>query len=320
MGNEEITSNYQSKVGLIKENINKVIIGKSEMIDFLLTAMISKGHVLLEDVPGTGKTVLAKTFAKSINAEFERIQFTPDLLPSDVTGINFYNQKTGEFTFRKGPAFGNIILADEINRATPRTQSSLLECMEEKQITVDGETRKLEEPYLVIATQNPIETVGTFQLPEAQLDRFMMKLKVGYPDRDEELDIIDRFLLENPLETIAPVCDKNDIIKMQEEAKQVFIHDALKNYVVDLVNATRNIPNISTGISPRGTLVMINAARAYAYVQGRSFVVPKDIKLLAAPVFAHRLTFKIGASKESNKEYLINQVLDSVPVPTEEWS
>lgn len=320
MGNESEISSYQKKVQLIKESMNKVIIGKSETIDLLLTAVISKGHVLLEDVPGTGKTVLAKTFAKSISAEFQRIQFTPDLLPSDVTGINFYNQKLGEFAFRKGPVFGNIILADEINRATPRTQSSLLECMEEHQVTVDGETRYLDEPFLVIATQNPIETAGTFQLPEAQLDRFIMKLAMGYPDKQEEINIINRFLLENPLDTITPVCEKSDIINMQDEAKKVYLHSALKAYIVDIVNATRDLKNISIGVSPRGTLVMINAARAYAYIQGRSYVVPEDIKKLAVPVFAHRLVLKLGMTREDNRESIINQVLESVPVPTEEWS
>lgn len=320
MGNELEKSEYQNKVQLIKESINKVIIGKSETIDMLLTAVISKGHVLLEDVPGTGKTVMAKTFAKSINAEFQRIQFTPDLLPSDVTGINFYNQKLGEFTFRKGPAFGNIILADEINRATPRTQSSLLECMEEHQITIDGETRILDAPFLVIATQNPIETAGTFQLPEAQLDRFIMKLNMRYPDKQEELDIINRFLVESPLETITPVCGKEDIINMQKEAKNVYVHSALKEYIVDIVNATRNLNNVSTGVSPRGTLIMVNAARSYAYIQGRNYVVPEDIKKLAIPVFAHRMVLKIGMTREDNRESYIEQVLESVSVPTEEWS
>lgn len=320
MGNETEKSECQNKVQLIKESINRVIIGKSETIDMLLTAVISKGHVLLEDVPGTGKTVMAKTFAKSINAEFQRIQFTPDLLPSDVTGINFYNQKLGEFTFRRGPAFGNIILADEINRATPRTQSSLLECMEEHQITIDGETRVLDEPFLVIATQNPIETAGTFQLPEAQLDRFIMKLNMGYPDKQEELHIINRFLIESPLETITPVCEKGDIINMQNEAKTVYMHSALKEYIVDIVNATRNLNNVAVGVSPRGTLIMVNAARSYAYIQGRNYVVPEDIKKLAIPVFAHRLVLKLGMTRENNRESCIEQVLESVSVPTEEWS
>lgn len=320
MGNQETNYMYQEKINLIKESISKVIVGKSDIIDLLLTAIIANGHVLLEDVPGTGKTVLAKTFAKSMNAQFERIQFTPDLLPSDVTGINYYNQKMGEFIFRKGPAFGNIILADEINRATPRTQSSLLECMEEHQITVDGETRVLEEPFFVIATQNPIETVGTFQLPEAQLDRFMMKLKLGYPDHNEEINIINRFLLENPFKSIIPVCEKQDIIKIQEEVKSVFIHSALKEYIVEIVNATRNLKSVSIGVSPRGTLVMINAVRAYAYVQGRNFVVPEDVQKLAVPVFAHRLVLRLGTSRENNRELLIDQVLDTVSVPTEEWS
>lgn len=320
MGNVTEKSVYQSKAHDIKENINRVIIGKSETIDLIMTAMITNGHILLEDVPGTGKTMMAKTFAKSISADFQRVQFTPDLLPSDVTGINYYNQKMGEFVFRKGPVFANIILADEINRATPRTQSSLLECMEEQQVTIDGETRMLDKPFLVIATQNPIETAGTFQLPEAQLDRFTMKLNMGYPSNVEEMEIIDRFLLNNPMETIESVCHKEDIIKMQEEAKNIYIHTALKQYIIDIVNATRNLKNVSIGVSPRGTLTMVNAARAYAYIQGRTYVTPEDIKKLCVPVFAHRLVLKIGMSRENNRDFLINQALESVTVPTEEWS
>lgn len=320
MGMEVEKSNYQKKVQAIKESINSVIIGKAETIDLLLTAVISNGHVLLEDVPGMGKTVMAKAFAKSVHAEFQRIQFTPDLLPSDVTGINFYNQKLGEFTFRKGPVFGNIILADEINRATPRTQSSLLECMEEQQVTVDGETHILDNPFLVIATQNPIETAGTFQLPEAQLDRFLMKLQMGYPDQEEELHIINRFLNASPLDTISVVCEKSDITNMQAEAKNVFMHSALREYVVTIANTTRNLKNVSAGVSPRGTLAMVNAARAYAYIQGRNYVVPEDIKKLAVPVLAHRLVLRSGMTRENNRTALIEQILETVSVPTEEWS
>ena len=214
----------QHFVEKIRENICSVIVGKEKIIDYLLTAVIADGHILLEDVPGTGKTMMAKTFARSVEGSFGRIQFTPDLLPSDVTGVNYYNQKISDFVFRRGPVFGNILLADEINRATPRTQSSLLEAMEERQVTVDGTTYKLEAPFLVIATQNPIETAGTFQLPEAQLDRFLMKIKMGYPDMDEEYTIIERFLMSSPLNNVGPVCTTQDIINMQQEAKNVYIH------------------------------------------------------------------------------------------------
>lgn len=317
--NNSTRSSANQKAISIRENVNKVIVGKSNVIDFILTSMIANGHVLLEDVPGTGKTVLAKTFAKSIQGEFQRIQFTPDLLPSDVTGINYYNQKVGEFTFRKGPAFGNIILADEINRATPRTQSSLLECMEERQITVDGETRKLDTPFMVLATQNPIETAGTFELPEAQLDRFLMKINMGYPTKEQELAIIDRFLTDNPMDSVASVCGKEDIIEMQKEAKQVYVHPVLKEYIINIVEETRNEKNISIGVSPRGTLTMINAVRAYAYIKGRDYVVPEDIKTLAVPVFAHRLVVSYGAEGEDNRDTIISSILDKVEVPTEEW-
>ena len=273
---ELIVNERQKMAGQILDNVSKVIIGKEDVAKLVLTSIIANGHVLLEDVPGTGKTVMAKTFAKSIDAQFSRIQFTPDLLPSDITGINYYNQKTSEFVFRKGPVFSNIVLADEINRATPRTQSALLECMEERQVTVDGVTDTLASPFIVIATQNPIETAGTYQLPEAQLDRFIMKINMGYPKKSEEIDILNRFLKDRPLETINSVCTKEDIIAMQKEAKNVFVHQAIMSYIVDIVNATRSNPSVSIGVSPRGTITMINAARAFAYISGRGYVTPED--------------------------------------------
>lgn len=303
----------------IKENIEKVLVGKSDIIDMVLTCLVAGGHVLLEDVPGTGKTVMAKTLSKSVDMEFSRIQFTPDLLPADVTGLNVYNQKSGEFVLKRGPVFTNILLADEINRATPRTQSSLLECMEERQVTIDGETYRLSEPFMVIATENPIETAGTFMLPEAQLDRFLMKLGMGTPDVDEEIQIMNRFLMDSPFESIEAVCSAGDIIKACSEYKKVYIHKDLIGYIARIVEATRNNPAIATGISTRGSLAMLNAVRAYAYVSGRSYVIPEDIKKLCIPVFAHRITTSAVMAKRSGNRDIISDIVEQIEVPTEEW-
>lgn len=309
----------QKKATLISDNIKNIIVGKHDVSDMILTALIAGGHVLLEDVPGTGKTMIAKSFAKSIDAVFSRIQFTPDLLPSDITGINYYNQKAGDFIFRKGPLFANIILADEINRATPRTQSALLECMEERQVTVDGKSYPLSMPFIVIATQNPIETAGTYPLPEAQLDRFLLKISMGYPDKQEELAILNRFKGSNPLDTLKNVCGGQDIQDMCGEAKNVFVHESIMNYIIDIVVKTREHENVAIGVSPRGTLNMINAVRAYAYIKGRSYVTPEDIKKLAVNVFAHRLFLKHGMTRQDNRQMIIRDILDMVAVPTEDW-
>lgn len=303
----------------IKKNIEKVLIGKSEVIDLVLTSLFAGGHVLLEDVPGTGKTVLAKTLAKSINVKFKRIQFTPDLLPSDITGINYFNQKIGEFVFREGPAFSNIILADEINRATPRTQSSLLECMEEKQITIDGNTYNMDNPFFVIATENPIETIGTFPLPEAQLDRFMMKLKVGFPSDSGEKEMLERFLKNNPFDEISAVASAEDIIEIQNSIKNIYVHPVLMQYIVKIVSETRENENIIAGVSPRGTIAFMRAAQSYAAIKGRNYVIPEDIKYLAVYVLPHRIVSRLNYDNDkTNDEYILN-ILNSIEVPVENF-
>ncbi len=313
----------QALVKRIKENIGSVIIGKDEVVTQILTAIIAGGHVLLEDVPGTGKTVLAKAMAASIDGVFSRIQFTPDLLPSDVVGLFYYNQKEGEFRLKKGPIFGNIILADEINRATPRTQSSLLECMEEYQVTIDGQTEELIKPFIVIATQNPVETAGTFPLPEAQLDRFLMKLSLGHPSKEEEIAIMNRFLHDidgsNRTKSLAPVCSCEDLIVMRQEAGEVFVHPLLIEYIADIVQATRETNSIQLGVSPRGSLALLRAVKAYAYINGRNYVIPEDIKALAVPIFAHRLVMTSGLSKEKGKMNAVEDILSKIQVPTEVW-
>ncbi len=308
----------------IKENIAKVIIGKEETVDLLLTSLVAGGHVLLEDVPGMGKTVLAKTLAKSMSMEFGRIQFTPDLLPSDVTGLYYYNQEKGMFVFRKGSVFTNLLLADEINRATPRTQSSLLECMGEKQVTVDGDTKFLESPFFVIATQNPVETLGCFPLPEAQMDRFLMKISMGSMGKEEEREMVDRYICQEPLQSIEAVCSAEDICKLQEACRNIFVHNDLRNYIVELVQTSRNgvgavmgQPAMQEGISPRGTLALLRASQGYALVQGRDYVAPEDIKAVAVPVLAHR--FICEEDDYRRKTGKVQGLLQTVAVPTEDW-
>lgn len=307
-------------IAAVKENIGRVMIGSASVIDLLLTAMIADGHVLIEDVPGMGKTVLAKSLAKSVSARFSRIQFTPDLLPSDVTGLNYFNQKENEFIFSPGPAFCNILLADEINRATPRTQSSLLECMGERQITVDGETMQLEAPFFVIATQNPIETLGTYPLPEAQLDRFLMRISMEAPDKEQEKAILLRFMRDEPLETLGSVCTGADILELQRLAREIYVHPVLLDYLVSLTQATRDWPNVEMGVSPRGSLALLRAVRAFALVRGGAYVVPEDIKAVAVPVLAHRIQLSGSAGLVAAQKQVIANVLASVPLPTEDWS
>lgn len=309
----------------IRDNVSKVIVGKEGVIDLLLASIAAGGHVLLEDVPGTGKTVLAKSLAKSMDFTFGRVQFTPDLLPSDVTGLSYYNQEKGEFVFKEGPVFANLLLADEINRATPRTQSSLLECMAEGQVTVDGETRILEAPFFVIATQNPVETLGCFPLPEAQMDRFLMKISMGCLNDKEERELIDRYINSEPLQTIESVCSLNEIKELQKQCRQVYVHEDLRDYIVNLVQATRTTittyagsMGILEGVSPRGTLALLRASQGYAMVQGRDYVVPEDIKKVAIPVLNHRLLSV--DSGEQQKTSLINGLLQSISLPTEDWT
>ena len=308
------------KIQLLRENIQKVIIGKEETIDLLMTALLAKGHVLLEDLPGTGKTKLAKSMAMSIGGEFSRIQFTPDLLPSDITGLKIFDREKNDFVLRKGPVFTNILLADEINRATPRTQSGLLECMEEKQVTIDGEKYSLAEPFFVVATQNPIETAGTFQLPEAQMDRFMMKLSMGFLSKAEEIEVLLHYKEIDPLESLTKVLEVEDVVKMQAEANKVYVHTCMIEYITAIVEATRKDPGIIMGVSTRGSLALLKAAKAYAYIRGRDYVVPEDVKTLAVPVLAHRIALNFGYRKEADNQQKLREIVEKQPVPTEEFN
>jgi MoxR-like ATPase len=297
-------------------NVEQVIVGKRQAVELLLVALLCRGHVLLEDVPGTGKTVLAKSIARSIGSSFKRIQFTPDLLPSDVTGVSIFNQQSREFEFRQGPVFAQIVLADEINRATPKTQSSLLEAMEERQITVDGVTRQLPSPFIVLATQNPIEYEGTFPLPEAQLDRFLLRLHLGYPERLDEIAILKRQRQAHPLESLQTVAQIDELLQLQQTIRDVYVDDLLEEYIVGLATATRNHEDVYLGASARGSLALYRTAQAWAAIQGRDFVTPDDLKFLATPVLGHRMIVSPAARIRSvTADAVIEEILGAVPVP-----
>ncbi len=302
----------------VRANIARVIVGKLDIIDLLLVALFSDGHVLLEDVPGMGKTVMAKALARSIGATFQRVQGTPDLLPTDVTGVSYFDQGRSAFVFRQGPIFAQILLVDEINRATPRTQSALLEAMAERQVTVERDTMPLPQPYLVLATQNPVELEGTFPLPEAQLDRFLLRVRVGYPSEDEEQVILHRFKNDEPLETLRPVVSAEQVVRLQQAIRRVGWQPEVERYLISIVRATREHAAVSLGVSPRGTLALYRACEAYAAMQGRDYVQPDDVKRLAPGVLAHRLLTTTRARlRGSASEAIIKEILEATPVPVE---
>ena len=312
--------NPRQVITALKQNIGKVIVGKDEVIELLLIAMLCKGHVLIEDVPGTGKTTLASALAKSLDCSFNRIQFTPDVVPSDVTGFTMVNFKTGEMEFHPGAIMCQIALADEINRTSPKTQSALLEVMEEYQVTVDGVTHPMPKPFMVLATQNPSEFVGTYPLPEAQLDRFLMRLSMDLPTREQERQILERFQTSEPLEELGPVCKPEEIVALQAAARKLYIHPVLLEYIVDLARASREARGVDLGVSPRGTLALLRASQAKALVEGRAFVTPEDIKEVGVPVMAHRLAISGMAGSSQAQKEAAQALLQSVPLPTEDWS
>ncbi len=304
----------------VRDNIARIIIGKHEVIDLLLVALLSDGHVLLEDVPGMGKTVMAKALARSIDASFQRVQGTPDLLPTDLTGVSYFDQQQSAFVFRQGPVFAQVLLVDEINRATPRTQAALLEAMAERQVTVERTTMPLPRPYLVLATQNPIELEGTFPLPEAQLDRFLLRVRVGYPSEDEEQAILHRFKHAEPLETLQAVVSAAQVVALQQAIRQVQWQPVVERYLLAIVRATRGHPGISLGVSPRGTLALYRACEAYAAMQGREYVIPDDIKQLAPSVLAHRILTTTRARLRGGESWaIIQEIIHAMPVPVESF-
>jgi MoxR-like ATPase len=303
----------------ITENVAKAIVGKDDVIELCLVALLCEGHILLEDVPGIGKTTLAKAIARSLGCSFKRIQFTPDLLPGDVTGIYYFNQKSQEFEFRPGPIISQVVLADEINRATPRTQSALLEAMQERQVTVDVETMALPRPFLVLATQNPIELEGTFPLPEAQVDRFLMKIALGYPSEEDENAILMRYEREDPLDSLEPVVPAEELLAMQQQIRTILVERSVREYLVRVVRATRDHQAVELGVSPRGTLALYRTAQALAALRGRRFVIPDDVKYLAPPVLTHRIMISPQTRLRGRRpEEVVMEIVDTVPVPVQE--
>ncbi len=312
----ESLRNAQKLAQAIAGNVEKVIVGKGNTVELAVIALISKGHLLIEDAPGVGKTMLARSLAKSLDCAFKRIQFTPDMLPGDITGVSIYNQKIGDFEFRPGPVMAQIVLADEINRATPKVQSALLECMEERQITVDGIANKMPSPFHVLATQNPIEYEGTFPLPETQLDRFILRVSIGYPSAGDEVKIIENQQYHHPIEELKPVATASDLEVIQDAVKEIYVDELVKQYIVTLVRATRNHPAIFLGASPRGSLALFRTTQAKALLQGRDYVLPDDVKALAEPVLAHRLIVRLtDASLDKSGRTVINELINTISVP-----